>query len=291
MSQAKKVLQVYKHGSSHWVGDGFPVRNLIPSSGLEKEIDPFLLLDYAGPTDFLPSIKPRGVGEHPHRGFETVSLAYRGSVEHRDSSGSTGIIHPGDVQWMTAGSGVVHEEMHEAEFAKRGGTLEMIQLWVNLPRVHKMTSPRYQTIKDSDIPRIDLGSNSYARVISGKLNNVEGPAETFTPVNIIDVRLTSNSARFELPKKFNTAVFLLRGSILICDQSIDGEAQLALLDQEGDELTVTTETESRILILSAKPINEPVVSSGPFVMNTKAELVQAFTDYQSGRMGHLPNKS
>src|SRR5215470_4628008 len=206
----KKLLGTYGPGSNHMVGDGFPVRNLFPSNGLQIEVSPFLMLDYARPTYFKPAPEPRGVDEHPHRGFETVTIAYQGSVSHRDSAGNSGTIFPGDVQWMTAASGVLHEEMHEKEFAKNGGTFEMIQLWVNLPKSVKMSTPRYQGITKEQIPSIDLGNGSYARVIAGELRGVRGPATTFTQVNLFDVRLTASSkAELQIPEGHNAAVFVL----------------------------------------------------------------------------------
>src|SRR6266849_8562553 len=213
MATLKKVVDVYESKSTHWVGDGFPVRNLIPSTGLEREVSPFLLLDYAGPKYFPPSDKPRGVDEHPHRGFETVTIAYQGSVAHRDSGGNAGTIGPGDVQWMTAASGVVHEEKQEAEFTRTGGTFEMIQLWVNLPRALKMSPPRYQTLLKEQIPQVDFPKGGYARVIAGELNGVKGAASTFTPVNLFDVRVNAGEiAELETPAGFNTAVFLAKGN-------------------------------------------------------------------------------
>ncbi|PWU03297.1 MAG: short-chain dehydrogenase [Candidatus Melainabacteria bacterium] len=291
MNTVKKVVRIYEKGSSHWVGDGFPVRNLIPSSGLEGEIDPFLMLDYAGPAQFEASERPHGVGEHPHRGFETVTIAYQGSVEHRDSSGNEGTIHPGDVQWMTAGSGVVHEEMHERAFAKTGGVFEMIQLWVNLPRSHKLTAPRYQTIKGADIPKVAIGDQAYARIIAGELNGKTGPAQTFTPVYLIDVGIESGEASLKIPAGYNTAIFLLKGRVRINDTLVDGEAKMALLDKTVETISLVGEAESRLLVMAGKPIAEPVASYGPFVMNSKQELIQAVDDYQAGRMGHLSKRA
>ena len=285
----KGVQKVYETHSSHWVGDGFPVRNLIPSTGLENEISPFLLLDYAGPKYFAPSDKPRGVGEHPHRGFETVTIAYQGSVSHRDSAGNSGVIGPGDVQWMTAASGVVHEEMHERDFTTRGGTFEMIQLWVNLPRGLKMSRPRYQTLLDTQIPKVTFANGGYARVIAGELNGVKGPASTFTPVNLFDVRLKAGeTAELQLPSGFNTAAFLLKGGVALnSSQVVEGEAKIALFDPDGELLKIEARRDSVLLVLNGEPINEPVASYGPFVMNTKAELSQAVEDYRAGKMGHL----
>jgi len=216
MAEAKKVLGVFEKGSTHWVGDGFPVRNMFPSNGVESEINPFLMLDYAGPKSFAPTNKPRGVDEHPHRGFETVTIAYQGSVEHRDSSGNSGTIGPGDVQWMTAASGVVHEEKHERAFAAQGGIFEMIQLWVNLPKAYKMSKPRYQTLLNDQIPTVQLDGGSYARVIAGGLAGAKGPAKTFTPVNVIDVRLKAGTkSLLHLPDGHNTGVVLLHGGVLV----------------------------------------------------------------------------
>jgi redox-sensitive bicupin YhaK (pirin superfamily) len=285
----KRVLSVHKEGSTHWVGNGFPVRNFFPSTGLEREISPFLMLDYAGPAQFAATETPRGVGEHPHRGFETVTIAYQGSVAHRDSGGNLGIIHPGDVQWMTAGSGVVHEEMHEKEFARKGGTFEMVQLWVNLPKTHKMTKPRYQTLLSADIPHVELDSNGgYIRVIAGEFEGTKGPAQTFTPVTLLDVRLNAGTdTQIRLQSGDNAAVLFQRGSVVIDGQEIAGETRLAHLGAQGDTVSLQAVEDSIILIMSGTPINEPIASYGPFVMNTKEELMIAVRDYQAGRMGYL----
>ena len=289
MTTQKKVLGTYGAGSNHWVGDGFPVRNLFPSNGLESEVSPFLMLDYAGPSRFEPAKKPRGVGEHPHRGFETVTIAYQGSVGHRDSAGNSGVIYPGDVQWMTAASGVVHEELHEAEFTKKGGIFEMVQLWVNLPKAKKMSKPGYQAITKEQIPVIELEGGGHARVIAGELLGKRGPATTFTPVNLFDVILKAGE-RFELPlpEGHNAAVVLRKGEVLLNDTDwLRGEAQIAPLSETGDAVTLEAKTETQLLILSGEPIHEPVASYGPFVMNTREELGQAVEDYRAGRMGRL----
>jgi redox-sensitive bicupin YhaK (pirin superfamily) len=287
MTTQKKVLGTYSAGSNHWVGDGFPVRNLFPSNGVD--VDPFLMLDYAGPSRFEPTKKPRGVGEHPHRGFETVTIAYQGSVGHRDSAGNSGVIYPGDVQWMTAASGVVHEELHEAEFTKNGGIFEMVQLWVNLPKAQKMSKPRYQGITKAQIPVIELEGGGHARVIAGELLGRLGPAKTFTPVNLFDVILKAGE-RFELPlpEGHNAAVVLRKGDVLINGtDTLSGEALIAPLSEEGDAVTLEAKADTQLLILSGEPIAEPVASYGPFVMNTREELAQAVEDYRAGRMGHL----
>jgi redox-sensitive bicupin YhaK (pirin superfamily) len=283
----KKVLGIHNAGSNHWVGDGFPVRNLFPSNGVD--VSPFLMLDYAGPLRFEPSEKRRGVGEHPHRGFETVTIAYQGSVGHRDSAGNSGVIYPGDVQWMTAASGVVHEELHEAEFTKNGGTFEMVQLWVNLPKAVKMSEPRYQGITKDRIPVIELPGGGHARVIAGKLLGRIGPAKTFTPVNLFDVILKAGERlELPLPEGHNAAVVLRKGDVLLNDtESLQGEALIAPLSEEGNTVILEAKAETQLLILSGEPIHEPVASYGPFVMNTREELGQAMEDYRAGRMGHL----
>ncbi|MBZ5680686.1 MAG: pirin family protein [Acidobacteriia bacterium] len=292
MSTPKKVLGIFKPGSTHWVGDGFHVRNLFPSNGIGDEISPFLMLDYAGPTRVSPSPNPRGVGEHPHRGFETVTIAYQGAVEHRDSAGHSGTIYPGDVQWMTAASGVVHEEMHEHEFARKGGTFEMVQLWVNLPKAHKMSRPRYQTLASQNIPVVQLGPAGYARVIAGEFSGVKGPAQTFTPVNVFDVRLKGGTqTELTLPAGHNTAVVLLKGDVVVnSTEQLEGEAQIALLSSEGERIPLDVKEDTTLLVLSGEPIHEPVVSYGPFVMNTREEILEAVADYQAGKMGHLEAK-
>jgi redox-sensitive bicupin YhaK (pirin superfamily) len=283
----KQLKGIFEKGSTHWVGDGFHVRNLFPSNGLENEVSPFLMLDYAGPTVFGPG-QPRGVGEHPHRGFETVTIAYQGSIAHRDSGGHAGVIYPGDVQWMTAASGVVHEEKQEAEFARLGGTLEMVQLWVNLPKAYKMSPPRYQSLGKQQIPTVELDGGAL-RVIAGEYQGSRGPANTFTPVNLFDLRLHAGGrAELELPEGFNTAVVLLNGGVLVNGRDeLAGEAKIAVFGTEGTQVTLEARAESTLLVLNGEPIREPVASYGPFVMNTQSELRQAVDDYRAGRMGHL----
>jgi redox-sensitive bicupin YhaK (pirin superfamily) len=284
----KKILGTYGAGSSHWVGDGFPVRNLFPSNGLQLEVSPFLMLDYAGPQYFKPAPQPRGVGEHPHRGFETVTIAYQGSVAHRDSTGNSGVIYPGDVQWMTAASGILHEEMHEAEFTKNGGTFEMIQLWVNLPAKDKMSKPGYQAITKEQIAVVNFPTGGHARVIAGSLNGTAGPAKTFTALNVWDIVLKAGE-RVELtvPEGHNTAVVLRKGDASVNGAKLSGEARIATLGREGDTVTFEATAESQLVLLSGEPINEPVASHGPFVMNTREEIMQAVQDFQSGRFGQL----
>ncbi len=287
--RAKDVLGVYQPGSTHMVGDGFPVRNFFPSNDLDREVSPFLMLDYAGPQYFAPTDHPRGVGEHPHRGFETVTIVYEGVVAHRDSAGNAGVIGPGDVQWMTAASGIVHEEFHEKAFAKKGGTLHAIQLWVNLPKASKMSAPAYQTILNEDIPAIDLsGGAGRLRVIAGAFQGRKGPAHTFTPVELYDLELKGgHSIALTIPEEQNASIFVLQGRASVNGSPAAGEAELIVCKRNGSQVTVETEKDSRILVMAGNPIDEPIARYGPFVMNTKAELIQAVQDYQEGKMGHL----
>ncbi|SIO33600.1 hypothetical protein SAMN05444166_3882 [Singulisphaera sp. GP187] len=284
----KKLVAVNREADAHWVGNGFPVRTLFSVQTLEAWISPFLMLDYAGPAEFPPSDEPRGVGEHPHRGFETVTIVYQGELEHRDSAGNHGKIGPGDVQWMTAASGVVHEEWHEQAFTKQGGILEMVQLWVNLPAKDKMSPPRYQEILDRQIPVVDLDGAGTVRVIAGAFQGTKGPANTFTPLNVWDVRLNAgHRLELEFPAGSTTLLLALKGKAMINGVEPIGEAELAVFDREPGAVTVEAEDDATLLVMSGEPIDEPVVSYGPFVMNTQAEIRQAISDYQSGKMGHL----
>jgi len=289
MTVTKKQVQfISGAASSHWVGDGFPVRTLLPARR-GVDVSPFLMLDYAGPANFEPAERPRGVEEHPHRGFETVTIAYQGSVDHRDSGGNAGTVHPGDVQWMTAASGVVHEEKHGREFTANGGTFEMVQLWVNLPAKDKMSPPKYQGIESAGIPNVKLDGESYGRVIAGNLNGVAGAASTFTPVNVFDLRLVAGTtSEISIPEGHNASVVLLRGDITLGDdKDLAGEALIAQLSTDGAGVSIRANADSIVLLLSGEPLREPVASYGPFVMNTEAELRQAFEDYRAGRMGRL----
>jgi redox-sensitive bicupin YhaK (pirin superfamily) len=291
MSEAKpkKLRCIQRSVDRHWVGDGFPVRTLFAYSNLAPVIDPFLLLDYAGPHEFPPSSERRGVGEHPHRGFETVTIVYAGEVEHRDSSGGGGRIGPGDVQWMTAGSGLVHEEFHGRDFARRGGPFEMVQLWVNLPAKDKRAPPGYQGILDAQIPQVSLaGGRGSARVIAGELAGAKGPARTFTPMHVWDLRLASASpTELALPDGYTTALVVLRGALRIGGSETIRDAEVGLFDRAGTTITIDAADDVRALLLSGQPIGEPVVGQGPFVMNRPEEIRQALVDYRQGRMGHL----
>jgi redox-sensitive bicupin YhaK (pirin superfamily) len=285
----KKLSFLQRNNQRHWVGDGFPVRSVFSYNELGAELSPFLLLDYAGPANFPPTTQRRGVGEHPHRGFETVTIVYSGEVEHRDSSGGGGIIGPGDVQWMTAASGIVHEEFHGPEFAKRGGLFEMIQLWVNLPAQDKKAAPGYQNITDKQIPRVDLPGNAgLVRVIAGSYQGNKGPAHTFSPVNLWDVRVNAgHRVEFRVPGGQTTALLLLKGRVRLEGGEFVGEAELGVLDRDGDKFVLEALADTTLLILNGQPIDEPIVGYGPFVMNTETEIQQAFADYRSGRMGRI----
>ena len=273
MDNMKQVLKVYRPVSAHWVGDGFPVRNMFSDGSLGEAISPFLLLDYADPAEFPPSNQQRDVGEHPHWGFETVTIVYQGELVHRDSAGNHGTIGPGDVQWMTAASGVVHEEKHEPSFAKRGGMLEMVQLWVNLPKANKMGPPRYQTLLNEQIPVAYLAQGAgQVRVIAGEFHGVKGPARTFTPIHVYDLHLTADHrAEISLPSGYNTGLFVRMGSVVL-NQSLEvGEVEFALCSAPGNGIGIQAKEEAMLLVLSGEPINEPVAWSGPFVMNTQDE--------------------
>ncbi len=285
----RKVLGVYSAPRQHWVGDGFPVRSLFSHASHGAHVSPFLLLDYAGPAEFAPATTPRGVGEHPHRGFETVTIVYRGEVEHRDSTGQGGIIGPGDVQWMTAASGILHEEFHSQAFTRKGGTLEMVQLWVNLPAKDKNAAPGYQSLLDRDIPAVALPDDAGTlRVIAGDYDGHRGPARTFTPIDVWDLRLRRDGrASLPLPEGHTAAVVVLKGTVMVNDDAVAREAQLVLLDSTGGDVTVEANGDASLLILSGAPIDEPVVMHGPFVMNTADEIRQAMSDFQAGRFGAI----
>jgi redox-sensitive bicupin YhaK (pirin superfamily) len=285
----RKVLGVYSAPRSHWVGDGFPVRSLFSHASHGDHVSPFLLFDYAGPVEFAPADKPRGVGTHPHRGFETVTIVYKGEVEHRDSTGKGGIIGPGDVQWMTAAGGILHKEFHSEAFTRKGGTLEMVQLWVNLPAKDKNTAPGYQTLLKQDIPSVELPHRAGSlRVIAGEYEGHHGPADTFTPIDLWDLRLNQGgAASLVLPEGRTVSVVVLKGTVQVNGDAIAREAQLVLLDRSGGEITLEANSDASLLILSGEPIDEPVVMSGPFVMNTSDEIRQAMVDFKSGRFGEI----
>lgn len=285
----KKVLGIHSAPRPHWVGDGFPVRSLFSYSGLGRHLSPFLLLDHAQPTRFEPAARPRGVGQHPHRGFETVTIVYQGEVAHHDSTGAGGTIGPGDVQWMTAGAGILHEEFHSPEFTRRGGTIEMVQLWVNLPAADKMAEPGYQTILDRDIPVVDLPERAgRVRVIAGEYGGGQGPARSFTPMDVLDMRITQGAtARMPTRDGHTLALVVLHGTVLVNGSAVAREGQLVHLDRDGSGVEIEANTDASVLWLSGEPIDEPVVGHGPFVMNSEAEIVQAIDDFNSGRFGRM----
>jgi redox-sensitive bicupin YhaK (pirin superfamily) len=287
----KRLLGVQGNDQGHWVGDGFPVRTLFFYQQLGKEMSPFLMLDLAGPAEFPITTERRGVGTHPHRGFETVTIVYDGEVSHKDSTGQGGTIGPGDVQWMTAGSGILHQEFHSDDFAKRGGVLQMVQLWVNLPARHKMTSPAYQAILSQSIPQIELSnSRGSIRVIAGEHEGHMGPAKTFTPMNVFDIRLKKDE-ELVLPVAdgWNTSVVVLRGALEGGGDSgvVAKDAKMLMFSQEGEDIKIRALEDSVALLLSGEPIDEPIVGHGPFVMNTRQEIDQAISDFNRGAFGSI----
>ncbi|MBB4630558.1 pirin family protein [Sphingosinicella soli] len=281
----KTIIARHTNEQRHWVGDGFPVRSLV-SYHTMSDVSPFLLLDYAGPHVFEPAETPRGVGTHPHRGFETVTIVYDGEVEHRDSAGNGGVIGPGDVQWMTAAGGILHEEFHSAGFTRTGGPFRMVQLWVNLPAKDKMAAPGYQSIVDAEIPVVDLGGGR-ARIIAGELGGTAGPARTFTPVNVWDVRLDRDAdVTLALPEGHTTLVVVLSGHVTV-NGTDAGTAEVLELSRVGDGVRIAASGDSALLVLTGAPIDEPVVGYGPFVMNSEAEIRAAVNDFNSGRFGAM----
>ncbi|SMF49235.1 pirin family protein [Pseudogulbenkiania subflava] len=285
----KKLAFIKRSNGSHWVGDGFPVKSIFSYDDIAQEMSPFLLMDYAGPANFPPTTRKLGVGQHPHRGFETVTIVYEGGVSHRDSSGGGGTIGPGDVQWMTAASGLIHEEYHSPEFAEKGGAFEMVQLWVNLPARAKMVAPGYQGITADRIPEAALPRNAgLVRVIAGRYGDAIGPASTFTPMNVWDLRLKAgHRVAFDLPEGHTTALFVLRGALRLDERHNVGSAELAVLERAGSRLEFDVTEDTTLLLLSGEPLNEPVVGYGPFVMNSEAEIRQAINDFNSGRFGQI----
>lgn len=287
----KRLIGVQGNDQGHWVGNGFPVRTLFFYQQLGKEMSPFLMLDLAGPAEFPATTERKGVGTHPHRGFETVTIVYDGEVSHKDSTGQGGTIGPGDVQWMTAGSGILHQEFHSDDFAKRGGVLQMVQLWVNLPAKHKMTAPAYQAILSQSIPEIELSNSSgLIRVIAGEHEGHVGPAKTFTPMNVFDIRLKKGE-ELVLPvaDRWNTSVVVLRGALESAGESgsVAKDAKMLMFSQDGADIKIKALEDSVALLLSGEPIDEPIVGHGPFVMNTREEIDQAINDFNRGAFGSI----
>jgi hypothetical protein len=287
----KRLLGIQGNDQGHWVGDGFPVRTLFFYQQLGKEMSPFLMLDLAGPTEFPATTERKGVGTHPHRGFETVTIVYEGEVSHKDSTGQGGTIGPGEVQWMTAGSGILHQEFHSDDFAKRGGAFQMVQLWVNLPAKHKMTAPAYQAILSQSIPEIELANSSGSiRVIAGEYEGQVGPAKTFTPMNVFDIRLKKDE-ELVLPAcdGWNTSVVVLRGALESAGErgAVAQDAKMLVFSQEGQDIKIKALEDSVALLLSGEPIDEPIVGYGPFVMNTREQINQAISDFNQGAFGSI----
>lgn len=281
----KQLHRITRTDDTHWVGDGFPVRTLFSYNTPDAEVSPFLMLDYAGPADFPAASTPRGVGMHPHRGFETVTLLYQGEVEHHDTAGHGGLIGPGDVQWMTAAKGLLHEEMHSPAFTRRGGTFEAIQLWVNLPAKYKMIEPHYQSITSDRIPVVKLDDEgSVIRVIAGYYQGIKGPANTYTPINLWELRLLAGQTiELDFPENYTTLLFALKGSVEINNSATINDAELAFFERLGKTITLTGLKEATLLLMNGEPIDEPIAGYGPFVMNTQEEIRQAVEDFDAGR--------
>ena len=288
MTKIKKIIHHQIPTEQHWVGDGFFVHTMMqPHPNTYPMTSPFILMDYAPPRHFSSSTIQKGVGEHPHRGFETVTFAYQGEITHRDSAGGGGTIGQGDVQWMTAARGVVHEELHSKEFSGRGGEFEMVQLWVNLPKNKKMSTPRYQGVKDKDFPRFKLGENCEGRLIAGEVENKNGPCLSHSPINVFDLTFNQDEdVELNLKEATNTVLFVLRGQVELESKSY-GAKNLFAFSREGEKIKIHAQADTKILVLNGEPIDEPIFAYGPFVMNTRQEIIEAINDYQSGKMGHL----
>ncbi len=286
----RTIERVFRGASNHWVGDGFHVSNYFPSATeSQKRMSPFFLLDYQKPEAYTPTTRRRGVGTHPHRGFETVTIAYQGAIAHRDSAGNGGVIGPGEVQWMTAGAGILHNEYHEEEFARAGGILHMIQIWVNLPRKHKLAAPKYQALTDRSIETVKLpDEKGVVRVISGAYEDSKGPAETFSPAHMLDLRLEPGAeVRLPTPRDYNTALLVLQGQVTANGSKPVSAGEFILFENDGDEVVVESLSRSIVMFLSGAPIDEPLVHYGPFVMNSVDEINQAIEDFNSGGFGQL----
>jgi len=286
----RTIERVFRGAPEHWVGNGFRVSNYFPSAtDFEKRMSPFFLLDYHAPRVYTPTTERRGVGTHPHRGFETVTIAYQGAVAHRDSTGAGGVIRPGEVQWMTAGGGILHNEYHDESFARVGGVMHMMQIWVNLPRRHKLTAPKYQPLTTADIPEVPLPNDTgVIRLIAGGYEATTGAATTFTPAHLLDLRLKPGAeVRLPTPKDYNTALLVLGGTVKANDSAAVSEGQFILFKNDGDEVRVNALTDAIVLFLSGEPIEEPLVHYGPFIMNSLDEINQAVDDFNAGRFGYL----
>lgn len=288
-SPAREVEGIYQAPDLHWVGDGFRVAGYFSNiPGALRKLNPFLLLDYHPTYDYAPSARPRGVGVHPHRGFETVTIAWQGSVAHHDSAGGGGVIGPGDAQWMTAASGVLHKEYHEESYARRGGPFQMAQLWVNLPKQHKMAEPRYQAIVAEQMGVVTLPEGAgFVRILAGEYRGVAGPAKTFTPMSVFDVRLSAKgTVDFSFPARDSAGLLVMKGDVTV-NGSKARMHDLVVFANVGERVHIEASDEAHLLVLSGEPIDEPIVQYGPFVMNTKEEIAQAFDDFKRGKFGYL----
>ena len=284
----KEVADVLKAPAPHMVGDGFRVHNFFPS-GYKIDMSPFFLMDYGSKIEFSARKEPRGVGVHPHRGFETVTIAYHGAVAHHDSSGNSGVIYPGDVQWMTAASGILHKEYHEQAYSLQGGPFQMVQLWVNLPAEFKMTRPKYQAVKQADMAAFTLPENGgKIEIIAGKFQGIQGNATTFTPIELYNARLNeSGEANFSFPANYNTGFMVIEGAVKINGKTTASTDNFVHFGNEGTESTIEALGKSIVLILSGEPIDEPISQYGPFLMNTEEEIAEALSDYNQGKFGYL----
>ncbi|RIY35654.1 short-chain dehydrogenase [Capnocytophaga canis] len=283
----KTIEKIVRPGTPHFVGDGFRVHNFIPGTSSMERMDPFIMMDYNAPYVFPPSEIPKGVDVHPHKGFETVTIAYKGKVEHADSAGGGGVIGEGDVQWMTAGNGILHKEFHETEWSKSGGLFHMMQLWVNLPAKYKTTPPKYQAIKNADIPKVPIADGEVA-VIAGEYNGVKGAASTFSPIHMYNVRLQKGAkTTLSFPKHYTTTLVTVEGSIRVNEKEEIAADHFVLFKNDGENFTVEATSDALLLVLSGEPIAEPIAAYGPFVMNTRQELIQAFQDFEQGKFGEL----
>ena len=289
--KTKTIERIISPQKYHWVGDGFRVNNFFPSNyGISMErMSPFILLDYASKHEFPPSETPKGVGVHPHRGFETVTIAYKGKVEHHDSTGSGGIIGEGDVQWMTAAGGILHKEYHEREWSKKGGIFQMVQLWVNLPAKYKMSEPKYQPVDNENMGKHNLENGAgLVEVIAGEYKGTKGGASTFSPVYLYNAKLEKDGeAVFDFPANYNTALLVIEGEVIIINKETAPTDNFVLMGNEGEEISIKANEKSIVLIMSGEPLNEPIAPYGPFVMNTQEELIQAFEDFNNGLFGEL----
>lgn len=287
--KTRTIEKVTKPGTPHFVGDGFRVHNFIPGTSTMKRMDPFIMMDYNSKYNFPATNKPKGVGVHPHRGFETVTIAYKGRIQHDDSSGGGGIIGEGDVQWMTAASGVLHKEFHETEWSKTGGEFQMVQLWINLPAKDKMSPPKYQAISNSEMIKVALPEDAgEVEIIAGDFNENKGSASTFSPINMYNVKLKKDAkTQFIFPKNYTTAILMVEGDAKVNGDTNVPQDHFVMFSNDGESFLVEALNDTVILVLSGEPLNEPIAAHGPFVMNTQEELIEAFQDFNTGKFGYL----